>query len=142
MGMPKSIYDTRRDNLRRLSQEWGGPTSLAKKLGHSNGSALAQVIGPNPRRMVGERMARDVEKALNLRIGWLDQDHSQTPVRDVIKDELLAQVVAAVATVVQDADVRVKPAAFADLVALVYEQAARTGRIDEQHIQRLVRLTQ
>lgn len=24
MGMPKSIYDTRRDNLRRLSQEWVG----------------------------------------------------------------------------------------------------------------------
>ena len=41
----KSVYDTRRTNLRSLIGQWGGPTSLSKKLGHSNGSYLAQLVG-------------------------------------------------------------------------------------------------
>ena len=31
----KSVYDVRRENLRQLMKLWGGPTSLAKKLGHA-----------------------------------------------------------------------------------------------------------
>jgi hypothetical protein len=52
------VYRTRRENLRDLSRSWGGPTSLAKKLGHSNGSYLAQLIGPHPSRDVSEKVAR------------------------------------------------------------------------------------
>jgi hypothetical protein len=56
------VYRTRRTNLRALAAQWGGPTSLAKKLGHSNGSYLAQLIGPNPSREVSEKTAREIER--------------------------------------------------------------------------------
>lgn len=35
----RSTYEQRRENLRHLAKQWGGPTSLAKKLG-----ALALVL--------------------------------------------------------------------------------------------------
>ena len=44
----RTIYDTRRDNLRALIGQWGGPTSLSKKLGHANGSYIAQLARPRP----------------------------------------------------------------------------------------------
>lgn len=128
------IYKLRRDNLRALAQEWGGPTSLAKKLGHSNGSALSQVIGPNPRRLVGEKQARDIERRLTLPVGWLDKTH--TGRKDPVVDELLSRVVAAVATVAEDAGLHITPAKFAEVVALTYE----SGTVNEQQIQRLLRL--
>ena len=31
----RTVFDQRRDNLRELARTWGGPTSLAKKLGHT-----------------------------------------------------------------------------------------------------------
>ena len=37
------VYEIRRANLRKLMADWGGPTILAAKLGHSNGSYLAQL---------------------------------------------------------------------------------------------------
>lgn len=52
----RSVYDTRRENLRKLIRQWGGPTSLAKKLGHANGSYIAQLAGPHPSREVSERV--------------------------------------------------------------------------------------
>ena len=39
----RSVYEQRRENLRELMRTWGGPSSLAKKLGHSNGSYLASL---------------------------------------------------------------------------------------------------
>lgn len=71
----RTIYDTRRDNLRALIGQWGGPTSLAKKLGHSNGSYIAQLAGPRPSREVSEKVAREIEKVLGLPVAWMDQDH-------------------------------------------------------------------
>lgn len=60
----KSVYDTRRDNVRALMKTWGGPSSLAKKLGHANGSYLAQIAEPNPRREISEKVARETAKPL------------------------------------------------------------------------------
>jgi hypothetical protein len=59
----KSTYDIRRENLRTLIKTWGGPTSLAKKLGHANGSYLAQIAGPHPRRDISEKVARAKSRA-------------------------------------------------------------------------------
>ena len=66
----RSVYDQRRDNLRALMTQWGGPTSMAKKLGHSNGSYVAQLAGPNPSREISEKVAREMEAKLGLPIGW------------------------------------------------------------------------
>lgn len=74
----RNVFDTRRDNLRRLVGQWGGPTSLSRKLGHSNGSYMAQLVGPHPSREISEKVAREIEAKLGLPIGWMDQEQGQT----------------------------------------------------------------
>ena len=85
----KSVYDTRRANLRSIMIEWAGPTSPAKKLSHSNGSYLAQLIGPHPSRDLSEKVAREIETKLNLPVNWLDREHAQST---LVYNALLARV--------------------------------------------------
>lgn len=134
----KSTYDQRRENLRALTKEWGGPTSLARKLGHTNGSYLAQLIGPHPSRDISEKVAREIEGKLNLPLGWLDGEQNGNRQVD---DSVLGECVRAVAAALRDAGVRGTPDQMADLASLTYEHAKLTGRIDEAFIQRIVRLT-
>jgi hypothetical protein len=134
----RNVYDTRRENLRSLIRQWGGPTSLAKKLGHSNGSYLAQLAGPSPSREVSEKVAREVEAKLGLPSSWLDDEHAEPRVVD---DEALSACVRAVAAALRDAGHRATPDQMADLTALAYEHVKLTGRVDEPFINKLVRLT-
>ena len=131
------VYRTRRENLRDLARTWGGPTSLAKKLGHSNGSYLAQLIGPNPSREVSEKTAREIEKRLGLPVGWMDQENPASAVPD---DSQLAECVRAVATCLRDKGLRPGPDVYSQVVALVYDRLRLTGRVDEPFIQKLVNL--
>lgn len=133
-----TVYQTRRTNLRELTRQWGGPTSMSRKLGHSNGSYLAQLIGPHPSREISERVARDVERTLGLPVGWLDQDHPTGGAQ--LNDEALTEVVRAVATVLRDAGLRPDPETYATLVQLAYDRSKLTGRLDEHYIQRLTGL--
>lgn len=135
----RNVYDKRRDNLRELMHTWGGPTSLAKKLGHANGSYLAQLAGPHPSRDVSEKTAREMEVKLGLTLGWLDDDHNGNPRQ--LDDEALSTCVRGVAAALRDAGLRPNPDQMSDLVALAYEHAKLIGRCDETFIQRLVRLT-
>lgn len=134
----QSVYDQRRENLRSLVKTWGGPTSLAKKLGHTNGSYLAQLAGPNPSREVSEKVAREMELALGLPVGWLDSEHGNTR---GIDDEALGTCVRAVAAALRDVGHRATPDQLADLTALAYEHTRLVGRVDETYITKLVRLT-
>jgi hypothetical protein len=133
----RSVYDKRRDNLRALMQQWGGPTSLAKKLGHANGSYLAQLAGPHPSRDLSEKTAREIETKLGLPSNWLDGEHGQAKPVD---DEALSACVRAVAAALRDAGRRPSPDQMADLVALAYEHAKLTGRIDEPFILKITGL--
>lgn len=134
----RSVYDMRRDNLRNLITQWGGPTSLSKKLGHANGSYVAQLAGPNPSRDVSEKVARDIEKKLSLPLGWMDQEQVGTPHH--LNDEALAGCVRAVATVLRDAGLRPEPETFATLVQLTYDHTKLVGQVDEAFIQKLTGL--
>jgi hypothetical protein len=134
----QSVYALRRVNLRKLMTEWGGPTSLSKKLGHSNGSYLAQLVGPHPSREISEKVAREIEVKLKLPIGWLDQE--QSPEGQALNDQALNEVVRAVATVLRDAGLRPDPDTYGTLVQLAYDRAKLTGRIDEHYITTIVRL--
>lgn len=131
----KSVYETRRMNLRAIMGEWGGPTSLAKKLGHSNGSYLAQLVGPHPSRDISEKVAREIESKLNLPLGWLDGEHGST--RTVDNDTLVA-CVRAVSAAAQGKNLTHDT--MGEIVGMVYEQAKLTGRIDEPFLQRLLRI--
>lgn len=136
----KSAYDLRRENLRKLQTEWGGPTSLAKKLGHSNGSYLAQLIGPHPSREISEKVARDIESKLALPANWLDSDHNGDTPRQ-LDDETLGACVRAVAAAVRDAKIQPSPDTYADLVALTYEHTKLRGKVEEAFVNKIVRLT-
>jgi hypothetical protein len=135
----RSVYDQRRDNLRALMTQWGGPTSMAKKLGHTNGSYIAQLAGPNPSREISEKVAREMEGKLGLPIGWLDQEHAGNGRQ--VDEETLSACVRAVAAAIRDANLKPDPDAYAILVGLAYEHAKLTGRIDEPFIIKLIGLT-
>lgn len=135
----KSIYELRRENLRELMRTWGGPTSLAKKLGHANGSYLAQLAGPNPSREVSEKVAREFETKLGLPTNWLDLEHNGNARQ--LDDAALADCVRAVAAALRDAGHKATPDQMADLAALAYEHTKLVGRVDEPFIIKLVRLT-
>lgn len=135
----QNVYATRRENLRDLIRTWGGPTSLAKKLGHSNGSYVAQLAGPHPSREVSEKVAREIEIKLGMPVGWMDQPHEAT--QRQVDDATLSDCVRAVAAALRDAGHRASPDQMADLATLAYEHAKLTGRVDEAFISKLVRLT-
>lgn len=137
------VHKIRRANLRRLIEQWGGPTTLAKRLGHASGSYLAQLAGPNPSREVNEKVARSIEQALDLPANWLDQQHngngsnSASRKRDV--DVTMVSRVIELASAALGKH-QVAASTLAELVALVYEHAQGHGAIDERYLQRLVNL--
>lgn len=69
------ISEIRRDNLRFIAIQNGGPRGwlawLADALGRSE-SQISQILGKNPTRNIGNRLARDVEEMLKLPNGALD----------------------------------------------------------------------
>lgn len=134
----KSVYEQRRGNLRALMKQWGGPTSLAKKLGYSNGSYVAQLAGPHPSREISEKVAREIETKLALPMGWLDGEHTGKVAQ--LDDEALSVCVRAVSAALRDAGRMVNPDQMADLVALAYEHTKLIGRVDEPYIVKLTRL--
>lgn len=134
----KTIYEIRRDNFRELMKAWGGPTSLAKKLGHANGSYVAQLAGPNPSREISEKVAREIETKLTLAVGYLDHPHQRAPGKAQNGD--ISACVRAVASVLRDAGLKADPDRYAMLVQLAYDRLQLTGQLDEQYIKQLVQL--
>ncbi|WP_444886728.1 hypothetical protein [Microbulbifer sp. JMSA008] len=68
------IKTIRRENARRIAKEVGGPAELARKLDMPN-SGISQIIGKNPRRNIGDSIARRIEDAGGYQHGWLDTHH-------------------------------------------------------------------
>lgn len=138
----KTVYEIRRANLRQLMTNWGGPTSLSARLGHSNGSYIAQLAGPRPSRDISEKVARGIEETLGLAPGWMDEANQSTISKAPALDAgLLADAMTAVATVASGVGKKLAPEAMAEVVGLVYEHAqSQGGAQDEQFIKRLLRL--
>jgi len=147
-----TLYEIRLANLRALIRQFGGPTSLALKLGHSNGSFLSQVAGPRPSRKISEKVAEEIEQKLQLPDGWISEDHGAAkpaakpavkvqgpPVRPPDENQL-RESVRAVVTAVREAQVNPGADAFAEMVTLVYEHQQLTSKLDQPYVQRLVKL--
>ena len=134
----KSTFDIRRANLRKLMEQWGGPTSLAAKLGHSNGSYLAQLAGPHPSRDVSEKVAREIERKLGLSPMWMDSAHKTPPAQP--DTNALIEVVAMVQDLLHAANVKISKEKFAEVVNLVYEQAAETNANPQAYARRIINL--
>ena len=77
--MPRDIDRTRLENLRRLTDEAGSASELARRAGVSV-SYLSHIrVGRpypsgNPRR-VGDRLAARLERAMGRPLGWMDETH-------------------------------------------------------------------
>jgi len=70
----EELRQTRVDNLRELAKQYGSWSELARQCAHSV-TFLIACAGPNPRRNIGEVLARDIERMLRLKAGYLDVKH-------------------------------------------------------------------
>jgi hypothetical protein len=144
--VPLTVFDVRRNNLRQLAAEWGGPTMLALKLGHASGSFMSQIAGPHPRRDISEKVARKIERTLKLQRGWLDVDRRRgappavAPSPTAVDPDLLVSVTQAVLFEVQQADGKAMMAKVPELVSLAYKHASDAGAVDASFIRHLIRL--
>jgi hypothetical protein len=138
----RDVTEIRRDRLRELMRVRGGPGALAKKLGYSSGSYLSQVAGPTPTREISERVARAMEKLLGLPEGYLDREVDPAPSMPAVDVQapLVASIVQCVLSVIEDSKQRPSADKIAEVVALAYEQAAASGKVDREFVQRLLRL--
>ena len=68
---PMDMNDVRRRNLRRLLNQYDTQVEMAKVLGITPQALSGVLTGQKP---FGEKVARSIEKALKLHLGWLDRN--------------------------------------------------------------------
>lgn len=133
------LLNARRENLRRIVQEHGGPSATAKLLGHSNGTYLPQLIGPRPIRDISERVARSIEIKLQLPAGSLD-----LPIRSSFSggaSDLLKQALLMLLDELEPFSLdNTSDQQFANLCAATLAQFRENGQVSHAYIQRIVRL--
>ena len=80
-----NVKQIRRENMRALARTIGGITPLSDLLNKSQ-SQISHLIGINPIKNIGDRIAAEVEKAFNKESGWLDQQHYEIAEEQAIYD--------------------------------------------------------
>jgi transcriptional regulator with XRE-family HTH domain len=132
------VQDVRRANLLALAAQWGGASGLAKRMKWSGPSYVSQLTSGH--RPITEKTARHIEKVLDLEPQWLDTKHDVQATPADVDETLVRRVVLMVGGVLQDEGLTLEPKKFAELVEIVYEDAARSGRIDEAYARKVVNL--
>ena len=95
-----NVKDIRRENMRALARQAGGISEIAERLDKSQ-SQISHLIGSNPIKNIGDRIASEVEQAFNKPHGWLDREHFRVQEAKAIyelsdnhkKDNMLYRVV-------------------------------------------------
>ena len=82
----------RRENLRALAATHKSQADFAAACGTA-ASVISLIISPNPKRNLGHRLARKIEQAQGLPLGWLDSEHS-TPANSPIEIESIPAALA------------------------------------------------
>lgn len=72
-----NIKVIRRENLRALAKLAGGITRLADRLNKTQ-SQISHLIGSNPVKNIGDKIAAQAEREFKKPMGWLDRDHGFT----------------------------------------------------------------
>lgn len=67
-----NIKQIRYTNARRLVSQSGGITAFANKIDKSQSQA-SQIAGENPIKGIGDKVAKQIEQAFGLPVGWLDR---------------------------------------------------------------------
>lgn len=132
------LTQVRRDNLRSLIGREGGPTSLAKKLGHTGPSYLSQLAtGKAP---ITEKVVRKIEQQLGLKEFTLDAAPGEAIPFAGTDHTMLAACIRAVGEELERVNAKPSTKKFAELIAIVYEHSVETHGIDAQYIRKLVGL--
>lgn len=80
----KTIAEIRRENLRSfMNSKVQSKKDFAEDLEISP-SQLSHIVGENYKRNIGDDLARDIERRLELDIGWLDNVHFSKDMDDFI----------------------------------------------------------
>lgn len=135
-----TVYEIRRANLIRLTQEKGAKQALALKLDMTAAQISHWLRAPDRpgARLIHEDSARQIEAALGLAPGELDVPHGTKRKREV-DPELLALATRTVFEEARDADLG-DPAKLAEVVSLAYNQARVTGVLDREYVRQLLAL--
>lgn len=158
-----TIYEIRRDNLRRIVQERGA-TSVAKACGYKSPSYISQMAGINPTRPITEDNARKFEVGLGLTKGWLDTERdsyghtvpeNHTPPASVVSTNSTSGAIplnqidvdrfTTVAKMVRDSAAAMNKTltnhVFKEIVALAYEEFAKDSDALQDFINKLLRIS-
>ncbi|MEL6115129.1 S24 family peptidase [Photobacterium sp. SP02] len=74
----KKIEDLRLENARTLLKNFNTLADFADAIERSP-TQMSRVIGKNPTKVIGSRIARHIEQRLGLEEGWLDSEHDSIP---------------------------------------------------------------
>ena len=72
-----TINEIRIDNARSLAKTLGSNSAFGQRLGMDN-SQVSQLIGKNPKKNIGDSIARRIEEAFGKARGWMDVGHGTT----------------------------------------------------------------
>lgn len=140
MGVHES-NGVRRTNLRRVVEELGGHSAVAKRLKLSGSSWVSQLIqGIRP---FTEKTARKFEKQLGLKPGYLDQavDGSASQSQPVIVNRdipLVKDVSDIVNSSLTARKQTLSNAKFGAVVDAVFSQALKTGKVDLELVEKIL----
>lgn len=70
----KSIYDIREYNTQLLSEYCGSMAAFSERIGRAQ-TQVSRLIGKNPTRNIGDKLARHIEACFCLPDYWLDRQH-------------------------------------------------------------------
>lgn len=76
--MAKTISQIRLENARTLLREVGSQAAICEATGRSQ-SQISAIMGENPRRGIGHKIARSLEHDLGKPAGWMDIEHKSSP---------------------------------------------------------------
>lgn len=126
---PAFLYSVRRANLELLKNESGSMTALADSLGRDQGQISKLVNGTLD---MGDKLARDIEKKLELESGWLDipKGINQTIFKDVKKD---------MNALLESAGVEMDASDLADFYLLSYDLLILHS-VDKEHIKTIAEM--
>lgn len=69
-----NLYEIRLQNTLALIEQVGGPTAFAERIDRAK-SQISQMAGAKPTRIIGDQMARHIEKHCSMPTYWLDTRH-------------------------------------------------------------------
>ncbi|SEQ48564.1 hypothetical protein SAMN03080615_01639 [Amphritea atlantica] len=138
------INDIRLDNTRQLANKHCG--SLAKFADRIDRvpTQVSRIIGKNPTKKIGNRLARHIEEKFNKESGWLDQVHREenqqsensiqekpalymalTGTADQL--ELLRSVIETIETILEEEEIKLSPEEKAKSIIACLQTCVKRG---------------